>query len=64
MHKKVEYHFFYSVLEAKEYFNTNNITICGIEIGEKAESINTDPWRGDTVFIPGNEGEGKYERCN
>ena len=56
--KKMDYHIFYSIQEAKEYFNQRNITICGIEITETSQSINADPWRGDTVLVPGNEGHG------
>lgn len=56
---KMDYHIFYSIKEAKTYFNENNITICGIEIGEGAESILSDPWKGDTVLVPGNEGHGE-----
>lgn len=55
----MDYHIFYSIKEAKTYFNENNITICGIEIGEGAESILSDPWKGDTVLVPGNEGHGE-----
>ncbi len=58
---KMDYHFFYSVEEAKKYFNENNITICGIEIGKGAKSVNSDPWKGDTVLVPGNEGLGMLE---
>jgi tRNA G18 (ribose-2'-O)-methylase SpoU len=55
---KMEYHFFFSIEEARTYFNEHKITICGIEIGDGAQSVNTDPWRGDTVLVPGNEGTG------
>ena len=57
--KKVDYHFFYNVDEAVKYFKENNICICGIEIGEKAKSVAEQPFDRDTVFIPGNEGDGK-----
>ena len=58
---KMDYHFFYSIKEAKEYFNENNITICGIEIGEGSQNVNTAPWKGDTVLVPGNEGHGMMD---
>lgn len=56
--KKMNYEFFGTVEEAGEYFKENKITVCGIEITKTSKSINEDPWLGDTVFIPGNEGHG------
>lgn len=56
---KMDYHYFFSTAEAKQYFNERNITICGIEIGNGAKSVNENPWRGDTVLVPGNEGLGR-----
>ena len=52
---RVEYEIFTSLKEAKDYFKENNITVCGIEITEDSESVVNQPFRGDTVFIPGNE---------
>lgn len=60
--KKMEYEFFASVEEASNYFKENKITVCGIEITETSESVNSDPWRGDTVLIPGNEGIGMINK--
>ena len=59
MDKKMDYGFFPNILAAKEYFNEHKIIICGIEITSTSKSINEEPFKGDTVFIPGNEGEGK-----
>lgn len=56
---KMDYHYFFSVAEAKAYFNERGIAICGIEIGNGAKSITEDPWTGDTVLVPGNEGLGR-----
>jgi len=33
----------------------NKITVCGVEIGEFSKSVVEKPFRGDTVFILGNE---------
>lgn len=52
---RVEYQIFNSIKEAKEWFTANNITVCGIEITENSENVATQPFRGDTVFIAGNE---------
>lgn len=58
---KMDYHYFFSVSEAKTYFNERGITICGIEIGNGAMSVTEDPWKGDTVLVPGNEGLGRLD---
>lgn len=52
---RVDYEILSGVKEAKEYFNKNNITVCGIEITENSQSVVNMPFKGDTVFIPGNE---------
>ena len=52
---KIDYEVFPSLKEAKEYFNANGITICGIEITDQSQNVEQHPFKGDTVFIPGNE---------
>lgn len=56
---RIEYGFFFSIQEAKEYFNAHRIAIVGVEIGNGAKSVNDKAaFQGDTVFILGNEGDG------
>ena len=56
---RVEYEFFFSVQEAKEYFNSRGIKIVGIEIGNNARNVyGSGVFEGDTVLVPGNEGDG------
>ncbi len=56
--RKLEYEVFSGIKQAKAYFMINNIRVCGIEITQGSESITTNPFYGDTVFVLGNEGEG------
>ncbi len=56
--RKLEYEVFGSIRQAKDYFVANGIRVCGVEITQDAQSINTRPFHGDTVFVLGNEGEG------
>lgn len=59
---KIDYEFFFSVKEAKAYFNERNIKIVGIEIGDNARSLHkAGAFEGDTVLVPGNEGDGLIE---
>jgi len=56
---RIEYGFFFSIQEAKEYFLEHKIRVIGIEIGNGARSVNDKAaFEGDTVFILGNEGDG------
>lgn len=56
---RIEYGFFFSVQEAKEYFLAHKIRVVGVEIGNGARSVNDKAaFDGDTVFILGNEGDG------
>lgn len=59
---KIEYEFFFSVKEAKQFFNEKGIKIVGIEIGDNARNLHKPgAFEGDTVFVPGNEGDGIIE---
>ena len=42
----------------RQFCNERNISICGIEIMPEAQPIHTHPFRGDTLFMLGNEGSG------
>lgn len=59
---KIEYEFFFSVKAAKDYFVEKGIKIVGIEIGNGARSLHKPgAFEGDTVLVPGNEGDGLIE---
>lgn len=53
--KQIEFERFLSLKEAKEYFKSNNIFVCGVEITKDSQSIVTHPFKGSTVFLLGNE---------
>ena len=48
--------------ELKEYIKKNNIFVCGIEIGKDCIPIQKEPFKGDTLFVLGNEGMGLNQR--
>ena len=52
------FRFFDCLTEVSEYWTQNNISICGIEIIEGAEPVHKAPFKGDTLFMLGNEGTG------
>ena len=49
---------FSSLQSVKEHCSQNKISICGIEIMPDAKPIQEHPFRGDTLFLLGNEGSG------
>ena len=53
--KQIEFDSFPSVKAAKEYFVSNKIFVCGVEITNNSQSIITHPFLGSTVFLLGNE---------
>ena len=44
--------------DAKKYFVENNIFVCGVEITDQSVSVIQQPFKGNTVFFLGSEGEG------
>ena len=48
--------------ELKEYVKKNNIYVCGIEIGKDCIPIQKEPFKGNTLFVLGNEGMGLNQR--
>jgi tRNA G18 (ribose-2'-O)-methylase SpoU len=56
--KKMEFTFFETLDEIKKFCKDNEIYICGVEIGEKSLPINSQPFKGNTMFVLGNEGAG------
>ena len=55
---KMAMRYFNSLGQVKEHCSENQITICGIEIMPDAKPIQDAPFRGDTLFLLGNEGSG------
>ena len=55
---KMDMRFFTSIGNVREYCTENRISICGIEIMPESRPIQEQPFRGDTLFVLGNEGSG------
>ena len=53
--------FFDSLSQVRDYCDTSNIKICGIEILPESRPIHEQPFLGDTLFLLGNEGSGLNE---
>jgi tRNA G18 (ribose-2'-O)-methylase SpoU len=60
--KKMEFIYFKTVEEVKEFCKENNVFICGVEIGEKSVPVHKFSFRGNTLFVLGNEGAGMNKR--
>ncbi len=56
--KKTEFLFFEDIKAIKQFCKENNIYICGIEIGGESKPIQSHPFKGNTLFVLGNEGSG------
>ena len=55
---KMDMRFFPSTTNVREYCTEKSISICGIEIMPESRPIQEHPFRGDTLFMRGNEGSG------
>ena len=53
---------FNNLEELKEYTTKNKIYICGIEIGKNCIPVQKEPFKGNTLFVLGNEGMGLNQR--
>lgn len=60
--QKSEFVFFDSSDQLSSYCKTNDITIVGVEIGEHAKPVNSHPFKGNTLFVLGNEGVGMNQK--
>lgn len=56
--KKTEFLFFDDIKSIKEFCKENQIHICGVEIGSDSKPVQSQPFRGNTLFVLGNEGSG------
>ena len=48
--------------ELKKYIKENNIFVCGVEIGANCVPIQNEPFKGNTLFVLGNEGTGMNQK--
>jgi len=49
---------FFRYAEAIAFYREQGFEVVGVEIGEGAELVHEHPFRGDTVFVMGNEADG------
>lgn len=55
---KVPVRYFPSLAAVRKHCNAQDIAICGIEIMDEAQAVDSHPWNGPTAFLLGNEGTG------
>lgn len=55
---KSEFLFFENTEELKEFCKSKSIHFCGVEIGGTSKPIHKYEFKGDTLFMVGNEGQG------
>jgi tRNA G18 (ribose-2'-O)-methylase SpoU len=60
--KKTEFIYFDDFDSLKVFIKENNIFVCGIEIGESSAPIQGHPFKGNTLFVLGNEGAGMNQK--
>ena len=60
--QKSNFLFFDSILNLEAYCKSNNINFCGVEIGEYSKPVHQYEFKGDTLFVLGNEGQGMNEK--
>jgi tRNA G18 (ribose-2'-O)-methylase SpoU len=56
--KRMEFQFFETIDDLKIFCKENKIFICGVEIGKSSVAVNKQPFKGNTLFVLGNEGSG------
>jgi tRNA G18 (ribose-2'-O)-methylase SpoU len=54
----INYIYFETIPELTAYIKEKHIYVCGVEIGETSVPIQNMMFKGDTLFILGNEGAG------
>ena len=60
--KKMEFVYFNTVEEVKQFCKDNDIFICGVEICENSVPVHKQPFKGNTLFVLGNEGAGMNKK--
>lgn len=60
--QKVEFKFFENLTVLKEHCSQNSIHFCGIEIGNEAKPVHKFEFKGNTLFVLGNEGIGMNDK--
>lgn len=58
----MNYRVFQNLKDVRKHCDESKISICGVEIIEGAQPIQTHPFKGDTVFMLGNEGSGLNQK--
>lgn len=56
--KRMSYEVYPSLAAAKQAFIIQGLSVCGVEITSSSAAVQSHPFRGDTVFVLGNEGDG------
>ena len=54
----MNYTIFECLKDVRRFCSEKKLNICGVEIIEGAQPIQNHPFKGDTVFMLGNEGTG------
>lgn len=60
--KKVEFLFLNDFEELKKFCVENNVYVCGVEIGPTSVPVHKQPFKGNTLFVLGNEGAGMNQK--
>jgi tRNA G18 (ribose-2'-O)-methylase SpoU len=60
--KKTDFMFFDDIDGLKVFIKENDIYVCGIEIGENSQPVQSKPFKGNTLFVLGNEGAGMNQK--
>ena len=60
--KKTEFVYFDDWDTLKVYLKDNDIYVCGIEIGENSTPVQNHSFKGNTLFVLGNEGAGMNQK--
>lgn len=58
----IQFEYFETSEELRQYMKENNIYACGVEIGANCIPIQNHPFKGNTLFILGNEGAGMNQK--
>jgi len=56
--KKMEFEYFENLENLMIFCKEKEINICGVEIGGDSQAVHKHPFKGNTLFVLGNEGSG------
>jgi tRNA G18 (ribose-2'-O)-methylase SpoU len=60
--KKMDFLFLDTFEELRKFCDENKIYVCGVEIGNNSVPVHKQPFKGNTLFILGNEGAGMNQK--